>query len=379
MMQKVKEQKLEHIKNIKRLTNEKTNLQKKFKDDKDKNSQLTSTLDEKMKKYQILSTNYEESVKALENIDETNLIEIKTLKTKAIQIQSNMTLLLSNVEKDRNEWTKRRELLIKIRERLNEIDDIITDEKAELVAFAGLLDQNDKLRTQIQEEERAKAREIIDNELALARIQLEKEKLSVRGTIEEEIAEEMIILQKSISEYQSRLLIKTEQCDILTNELNTVKSYCDTIEINLANLEVEYEVGQKDIEKLTNDLYELQENQTSNNDNQSNKNNENQLNTQTEDFDNLNSIKSHKNQSNNSEIIEELQLKHSNEIENLKNEMELKYFNDLKQIKIQNENENYILFQNLMNNFDLERKELINKCHNSELLTQQTIKVSLLL
>jgi hypothetical protein len=42
------------------------------------------------------------------------------------------------------------------KERLAAVDDEVTDERAELVATAGLLDQNDKLRAQIQAEEKEK-------------------------------------------------------------------------------------------------------------------------------------------------------------------------------------------------------------------------------
>ena len=44
----------------------------------------------------------------------------------------------------------------RINNRLDTIDDEITEERAELVATAGLLSQNDKLREQIQQEEREK-------------------------------------------------------------------------------------------------------------------------------------------------------------------------------------------------------------------------------
>ena len=49
-----------------------------------------------------------------------------------------------------------RDVLKATKERLAAVDDEVTDERAELVATAGLLDQNDKLRAQIQAEEKEK-------------------------------------------------------------------------------------------------------------------------------------------------------------------------------------------------------------------------------
>ena len=53
--------------------------------------------------------------------------------------------------------------------RLDVIEDEITDERAELVATAGLLNQNDKLREQIQTEEREKLKVEFESELVKVR------------------------------------------------------------------------------------------------------------------------------------------------------------------------------------------------------------------
>ena len=60
----------------------------------------------------------------------------------------------------------------------------MTDERAELVAPAGLLDQIDKLRAQIQAEEKEKIGAEMAVELAAERARLESEFAAVRGTIE---------------------------------------------------------------------------------------------------------------------------------------------------------------------------------------------------
>lgn len=61
-----------------------------------------------------------------------------------------MTSLIEAVEKERSVWQDQRNELEQMRQRLSTISEEITDEKAELVACAGLLDQNDRIRSQIQ-------------------------------------------------------------------------------------------------------------------------------------------------------------------------------------------------------------------------------------
>ena len=64
--------------------------------------------------------------------------------------------------------------------RLAEIEDLLTEERGELVATANILDEDEKLRTTIQEEERAKAKEVIDKELAEAKKKLDEERNLLR-------------------------------------------------------------------------------------------------------------------------------------------------------------------------------------------------------
>ena len=64
--------------------------------------------------------------------------------------------------------------------RLAEIEDLLTEERGELVATANILDEDEKLRTTIQEEERAKAKEVIDKELAEAKKKLDEERNLMR-------------------------------------------------------------------------------------------------------------------------------------------------------------------------------------------------------
>jgi septation ring formation regulator EzrA len=146
MMKSVKEQKVNQMKAIKRLTNEKTTLSKKFKDTKDINGSLKKELDESMKKYQVLQQEYDVIGPTAEAGG--------AAQAKAEKIASKMADLLTKIEADRQEWMQQRDLIKQLKERLKDIEQEMTDERAELVATAGLLDQNDKLRAQIQAEER---------------------------------------------------------------------------------------------------------------------------------------------------------------------------------------------------------------------------------
>merc|ERR1711918_269697 len=59
MMQAVKDEKVQHMKNIKRLTNEKALLSKNFKETKEKNSSVKVSLDKSIQRYQKLQSDYD--------------------------------------------------------------------------------------------------------------------------------------------------------------------------------------------------------------------------------------------------------------------------------------------------------------------------------
>ncbi len=92
--------------------------------------------------------------------------------------------------------------------RLETIDDEITDERAELVATAGLLNQNDKIREQIQQEEREKMQEEFVVELSKAREILDEERKNVRETIHSELADEMEGLRGEILKLKSLIKVR---------------------------------------------------------------------------------------------------------------------------------------------------------------------------
>eukprot|EP01038_Epipyxis_sp_PR26KG_P015951 gene15951-21644_t len=177
MMLSVKEQKVQRMKNIKRLTNEKALLTKNYKEYKDENVDLKSSLDSSIQKYQQLQKEYDDLMISEENEQEMKddmpaqtpspeKLLIQQKKNETAELMANqMVSLLTKIETERLKFTEKRDALKRMRTRLEQVEEEITDERAELVATAGLLSQNDKLREQIQEEEREKMKTTFEAEI----------------------------------------------------------------------------------------------------------------------------------------------------------------------------------------------------------------------
>jgi hypothetical protein len=136
-----------------------------------------------------------------------------------------------------------------MKDRLAKIDEEITDERAELVATAGLLDQNDKLREQIQAEERERAKNMIEAEIAAAKIALSAESSNAveQNTV---LNEKLEKLQVDIGQ-QKMLLQEKDQ------ELEVQNKYANGLEEKLTDAEVlleaaQQEIATRDAEILTN-------------------------------------------------------------------------------------------------------------------------------
>ena len=94
----VKEQKVNHLKSLKKLSNEKNALNKKFKEVRDENSNSKILLDEKMKKYQTYQFNFDETESSLNDIEKEEM-EVK------------MAELLTVIERERTAWMYNRDSL----------------------------------------------------------------------------------------------------------------------------------------------------------------------------------------------------------------------------------------------------------------------------
>lgn len=61
----------------------------------------------------------------------------KVTQEKSDNLAKIMTELVNDIEKDREIWSHQRENLERMKNRLTEISDLIIDQKADLVTFAG--------------------------------------------------------------------------------------------------------------------------------------------------------------------------------------------------------------------------------------------------
>jgi chromosome segregation ATPase len=164
--------------------------------------------------------------------------------------------MLSDIEADRTEWVERREVIQSLKTRLTKIEEEIVDARAELVATAGLLDENDKLRETIQAEERLKAQQVIEKEREEVREEVreqmmkevEKERELRGNSFSAEIAE----LNATINDLQARLHQKEDS-------LSQLQQYSSGLEQRLADTEVNVEGLQERVQELEKEAAEREE------------------------------------------------------------------------------------------------------------------------
>lgn len=246
MMKDIKDQKLQHMKNVKKLTLQKNEIQSKQKDVKEKCDALKTKLEGNMGKYQKMQKLYE-------TLDGSKPEHTQQKE----ELSSHMAQLLTTIENDRAIWTEKKDALKSMKKTLAGIEESIATEKAELVATHGLLDQNDKLREKIQEEEREKARERIAIEIEEAKQQLAREKDTVRSTIEAEMAEKVSQLNAELMECKTKLSNAVKAKEQESRKVAEIDEYCDKLEKRLADSEALYEQAQGEIESLQRQIEEM--------------------------------------------------------------------------------------------------------------------------
>lgn len=140
------------------------------------------------------------------------------------------------------------------RSRLETIAGEITDEEAKIVATKGILDENDSLRQRIQDEEREKAKERFESELANARAQLESEREQVRGNIEAEIRDEMTALQTDLATAKAQAEIAIRDRREMQSLLDAAKAYADELEQRLSEAQADHEAARMEVDSLQSEL-----------------------------------------------------------------------------------------------------------------------------
>jgi len=251
MMTTVKDQKVNIMKNIKRLSNEKANITKKMKSYKDSNDALRGTLDELMVEYQTQQGEYD------------NLIGQKDDENAALleSIGNKMASLLVNIEASKNEWVKRREDLRALKSTLDSVEEEITSERGELVATAGLLDQNDKLRAQIVEEERLKAKELIEREVTKARELLDMERSALQGDLASKHSEEILKLTETIKILEVKIDGLQSGNEDMMAKNKSLQQYIDDIEGRITDAEVSLETLTAENNTLTEEVQRYKNNE----------------------------------------------------------------------------------------------------------------------
>lgn len=252
MMRDLKEQKIEHMKKIKLLTIEKADLVKSQKVLKEKSDGIKAILDKKMTSYNNLKGQYEECRPA-EGDDEQTLADKKIKKS---QYAQEMQTLLSEVETQKAKWIEKKDGMKVIRSKIAQTEENIDSAKADLVVAHGLLDQNDKLRQRIHEEERMKARDQIAKELNDAKAKLENERQAVRGSIEAEVANEIAQIRKELEDCQSKLSNTEEEKRRLFEQNEELREYSEKLESRLADAEALHESAETTIANLQKEVKE---------------------------------------------------------------------------------------------------------------------------
>jgi hypothetical protein len=153
-----------------------------------------------------------------------------------------------------------RDVFKNTKKKLLQVDEEITDERAELVATAGLLEQNDALRKKIQDEERAKVKGKIEEELGEARAKMEKEREGLRSEVELKMGGELSRLTELTAQQVASLDEQKDDIDKLKSELAELQVYCEKLEEQVTTAVVDEESAKNDAEarhRLENEVESL--------------------------------------------------------------------------------------------------------------------------
>jgi len=228
MMEGVKDKKVSQMKQIKKLANEKALIQKKVKENKVMHAELKTGVDKDMKDYADMQAKYDVELNAgRENAPENE------------QLAQQMASTLALIEEKRVSWGQMKQSMKEMKDRLAKIDEEITDERAELVATAGLLDQNDKLRDQIQAEERERAKNMIEAEIAAAK--------SALATESGNAVEQNAVLTSKLEKLQIEIGQLKMQVEEKEKEVEVQNKYANGLEEKLTDAEVLLEAAQQEI------------------------------------------------------------------------------------------------------------------------------------
>ena len=252
MMRDIKEQKIDHMKKIKLLSLEKSDLIKSQKATKEKVDTLKGMLEKKMAVYNDLKVEYEASRPKDDDSEEV----AATKKIRKAELAQEMQSLLAEIENVKTKWVEKKDVLKVLKSKVATIEENIDSAKADLVVAHGLLDQNDKLRQRIYEEERAKVKEQLADEINAAKVKLDEERRTVREGIVAEVADEVARINQELLDCQEKLSIAEEEVYILSTEKEELKEYSDKLESRLADAEANFEATEATMRTMQDELNE---------------------------------------------------------------------------------------------------------------------------
>lgn len=243
MMSTMKDEKVLHMKNIKKLTNEKAALSKEYKEAKESTAKLKARLDTSMKSY-------------VELQKEADLPQVRADAAQLDAVSDKLASLLTGIEKDRSDFVRLQTRSKEVKARLAVLEEEITDERAELVSTAGLLEQNDKIRSRIQEEERQAAQVMIAAELEKEREKLQRERETVKGDMQS-LEAELARLRKENNDLTVKLSVSERRLVEETQRAEAAKIYSDSLEERIATAEADVEslqAAQHEVARLQQEL-----------------------------------------------------------------------------------------------------------------------------
>jgi hypothetical protein len=249
MMKDMKDQKIDHMKKIKLLTIEKSDLAKKQKNSKEKCDALKASLDSRILNYNNKKAKYEEN--RPKEGDNEEVAALKKVRKK--ELATEMQEMLGDIEKNKMKWVEKKDQLKIIKSKIVDIEDGIDNAKADLVVTHGLLDQNDKLRQKIQQEERAKAKREIEREMLEVKERLSLERSAVRSTVVAEVELEVRQLKDELDETSSRLASAQQEGRQAAEKAQEAQEYADVLEGRLAEAEALYEKAERTLEQHKDD------------------------------------------------------------------------------------------------------------------------------
>ncbi len=251
VIENVKEKKMEAMKKIKKLQKSKEKVVEKYKKLKDKYASRKKELEKGMKEYKAKQGEFE----AMPDGDEKDTFE-EALATLLDEIDGRKVKLVE-AKSDLAKWKLQGE----------KIDEELIDMRAELVANADLLEQNDSLRKKIIEEEKAKFAaakdEYLANELAQEREKIEAE----RERLKEAHKGNRIDLIKKLGKMQLEMkkdasgeeVFLRNQVEMLEREKDGVQSEVDTLKASLEKMEERVADAEAEIEERDEEIVALRE------------------------------------------------------------------------------------------------------------------------